>query len=394
MMSIIAHFWYWFLAVLAIGVVTALRIHEVEAKGKVSAWLIWAGLAFLAGLVAAALHVFFGRADVWLETALLSFVSYLAGAAIGGLFGARRDLREHKGWALGLIPAGLVWLVANFASVPGLEADIKDKALAALKEIGADAQKIEVSGRDVLVGAGASAGEAAGALEKLAKVSGVRLVSTVEKVAGEMADMSGKAMTGVEKTAKEATDAAKAEADRLAEAAKAAADKAALDKTVDAGKAATGKAAELGASGADHAVLSADKAKAILAALPAAGALDAATCQGALSATVALEKIQFRTASATIRLASANVLDKLAAILKRCPEVKVEIGGYTDNVGDDEDNDALSQRRADSVLKYLVREGVAAGRLSSKGYGAKAPIASNDTEDGRAENRRIEFVAK
>jgi len=88
------------------------------------------------------------------------------------------------------------------------------------------------------------------------------------------------------------------------------------------------------------------------------------------------------------------VLDRLAGVLQRCAGAKVEIGGHTDNVGDDEDNQALSQRRADTVMRYMVREGVEAARLTAIGYGAKKPIASNDDEEGRTENRRIEFVLK
>ena len=80
--------------------------------------------------------------------------------------------------------------------------------------------------------------------------------------------------------------------------------------------------------------------------------------------------------------------------LQRCGSTKIEIGGYTDNVGDDESNQALSQRRADAVMKYLANEGVAASRMTAVGYGAKKPIAANDDEDGRALNRRIEMLVK
>jgi OOP family OmpA-OmpF porin len=135
-------------------------------------------------------------------------------------------------------------------------------------------------------------------------------------------------------------------------------------------------------------------AKAVLTALPNSGPLDAAACQEALNATQVLDKVQFHSRSLSIHLPSAYVLDRLAALLKRCPDQKVEIGVHTDNVGGDEDNRALSQRRADRVVQYLVNEGVAVARLSGVGYGAKRPIASNDAEDGRADNRRIEFILK
>ncbi len=73
------------------------------------------------------------------------------------------------------------------------------------------------------------------------------------------------------------------------------------------------------------------------------------------------------------------------------PEVKVEIRGYTDSVGGWELNQTLSQRRANSVKKYLVNSGIQGERLLAKGYGEADPIASNKSAGGRAENRRIEF---
>jgi outer membrane protein OmpA-like peptidoglycan-associated protein len=72
----------------------------------------------------------------------------------------------------------------------------------------------------------------------------------------------------------------------------------------------------------------------------------------------------------------------------------VEIGVRADNIGGEEGNQALSQRRADKVVRYLVNEGVAATRLPGVGHGDKKPIASNDDEEGRGENRRIEFTLK
>lgn len=135
-------------------------------------------------------------------------------------------------------------------------------------------------------------------------------------------------------------------------------------------------------------------AKEKLAALPSAGALDAASCQTALNASVTVEKIQFRSGRAAIERASIVLLDRLAGLLKRCPDAKAEIGGHTDNVGAEAANQTLSQRRADSVAAYLKKAGVPGARLSAVGHGPSNPIASNETEEGRAENRRIEFTLK
>ncbi len=74
--------------------------------------------------------------------------------------------------------------------------------------------------------------------------------------------------------------------------------------------------------------------------------------------------------------------------------MKIEVAGYTDAVGDEDSNKALSKRRARAVVEMLTDGGVAASRLTAEGYGSAKPVASNDSEDGRAENRRIEFVVK
>jgi OOP family OmpA-OmpF porin len=83
------------------------------------------------------------------------------------------------------------------------------------------------------------------------------------------------------------------------------------------------------------------------------------------------------------------VLDVAAEQLLARPGVKVVVEGHTDSTGSDAYNQGLSQRRADSVLNYLVRKGVPAGRLTARGFGESNPVASNDTAEGRALNRRV-----
>jgi len=104
-----------------------------------------------------------------------------------------------------------------------------------------------------------------------------------------------------------------------------------------------------------------------------------------------LRGINFETGSAALTPDSYAVLDQVVRSLMAYPEVKVEIKGYTDSVGDWDYNLDLSQRRADAVKNYLVNSGIAADRGVSKGYGEADPVASNKTAGGRAENRRIEF---
>jgi outer membrane protein OmpA-like peptidoglycan-associated protein len=89
--------------------------------------------------------------------------------------------------------------------------------------------------------------------------------------------------------------------------------------------------------------------------------------------------------------ASAN-LDRVSNFLSEYPERTAAIEGFTDNVGSDDSNQALSQRRADSVRSYLIRRGVQADRLSSTGRGESAPVADNASLDGRQQNRRVEVI--
>jgi outer membrane protein OmpA-like peptidoglycan-associated protein len=105
--------------------------------------------------------------------------------------------------------------------------------------------------------------------------------------------------------------------------------------------------------------------------------------------------INFDTNSDHLKPESSAVLKQVSAGLIRNPNLKLEIDGYTDSVGDAGHNLDLSQRRAQAVMAVLVGQfGVDAGRLSANGFGADKPIGSNDTPDGRAENRRVEFLKK
>ena len=107
-----------------------------------------------------------------------------------------------------------------------------------------------------------------------------------------------------------------------------------------------------------------------------------------LGDTVTLNNIHFHTASAELYEASKAGLDRLAEALLRHPRLRLEVGGHTDAVGKDEDNLLLSERRAKAVYDYLIERGVPADRLTYRGYGETRPIATNDTPEGRAQNRR------
>ncbi|MEW6196117.1 MAG: OmpA family protein [Bacteroidota bacterium] len=101
--------------------------------------------------------------------------------------------------------------------------------------------------------------------------------------------------------------------------------------------------------------------------------------------------VNFDFNSAKITPESYPILYDAAKTLLKYPDMKVEIQGYTDNIGSEQYNKTLSQRRADTVKKYLLSKGVSQDRLTSVGYGESNPIADNKTADGRAMNRRIEF---
>ena len=102
--------------------------------------------------------------------------------------------------------------------------------------------------------------------------------------------------------------------------------------------------------------------------------------------------IKYATNSAVITKSSEHILDELIAFMKENPTIRIRIEGHTDNVGRLDDNMALSNDRAFTVMEYLQRKGIKASRLSFKGMGPTKPIASNDTPEGRARNRRTEFV--
>lgn len=109
---------------------------------------------------------------------------------------------------------------------------------------------------------------------------------------------------------------------------------------------------------------------------------------------IVLQGITFPFDSAEISEADAPLLDVAAEQLAANPDVRVRVVGHTDSVGADEYNQNLSERRASAVLGYLTKNGVAPTRLEASGAGESQPVASNDTSDGRAQNRRVELLIK
>ncbi len=127
---------------------------------------------------------------------------------------------------------------------------------------------------------------------------------------------------------------------------------------------------------------------------PAGTKVDGSGCSATVKAIEdnwVLKGVNFETGSDKIKAESYGVLNDAAEILKERSKVRVEIQGHTDNTGDAKANQSLSERRANSVKAYLANKGVKASQLEAKGYGQNMPIASNDNNAGRAQNRRIEF---
>jgi outer membrane protein OmpA-like peptidoglycan-associated protein len=103
------------------------------------------------------------------------------------------------------------------------------------------------------------------------------------------------------------------------------------------------------------------------------------------------QRVNFATGKATILGDSFPVLDDVAQVMRDYPRLKVEIGGHTDNVGDEAVNQRLSKARADAVFEYLLTKGIPANRMMTVGYGEMKPIDTNSTDAGRLANRRVEF---
>jgi len=117
-------------------------------------------------------------------------------------------------------------------------------------------------------------------------------------------------------------------------------------------------------------------------------------CQSKFKQLLDNNTIKFTSGRATIDKASYPLLTKLANIAALCSLSKISIEGHTDNMGSVAANIKLSQQRAQSVANWLFQQGIAEQQLSAMGHGAQQPVATNNTDEGRAANRRIEFIIK
>jgi outer membrane protein OmpA-like peptidoglycan-associated protein len=112
----------------------------------------------------------------------------------------------------------------------------------------------------------------------------------------------------------------------------------------------------------------------------------------AMKRKMILRGVNFDFDKSAIRPDARPILDEAIRTLKAEPTIRVRIEGHTDSIGSDQYNMRLSQRRADAVRQYMINGGIAASRLEAVGKGKREPVASNDTADGRAQNRRAELI--
>ncbi|WP_322514642.1 OmpA family protein [Rhodopseudomonas palustris] len=134
--------------------------------------------------------------------------------------------------------------------------------------------------------------------------------------------------------------------------------------------------------------------KADLSVKPPASPVDASVCQQLFDGLLGKSTVRFESASATIDKDSAGLLDRLIETAMRCPGASIEVAGHTDSDGEDGFNQALSEKRARAVVDYMVRSGLTPERFQANGYGSRIPLAGNDSDAGKAKNRRIDFVIR
>jgi outer membrane protein OmpA-like peptidoglycan-associated protein len=116
------------------------------------------------------------------------------------------------------------------------------------------------------------------------------------------------------------------------------------------------------------------------------------TTDAAVPRTFVFDNLNFEFGTTKLTPESEQTVKNLVAILKAYPSTEARLEGHTDSVGDADANKKLSQDRADAVREIMTGNEIAASRLSTTGYGQEKPVASNDTDEGRAQNRRLELV--
>ena len=134
--------------------------------------------------------------------------------------------------------------------------------------------------------------------------------------------------------------------------------------------------------------------KAEISVKPPSAPVDSTVCQQLFADLLGKARIRFESGRADLSPDSSGLLDRLTETALRCATANIEIAGHTDGDGDANGNQSLSEKRAQAVADYLVRGGLPVNRVTAVGYGSSQPVAGNDTDEGKAQNRRIDFVVK
>jgi len=335
-------------------------------------------------------------------------------------------MQQPQKWIWGLIPLAAIWLLAGGIQTGKIEEDLSARATAASAATGVLSPRISVTGRDVVVTGMRMSDNSADIVKTIGAQEGVRLVRDATKLITFNAkkDQNQLTLSGLvpdEKTRSDWLAAIKSHflgaqvVDKLEVAPGIPADFSSavgfglgLLSRLDTGELSV-KGYKLGLTGMPLSTKAAQQiADALASALPKgfsatsdltvkaalASKLDSATCQAQLTQTNQRGRILFDTGDTTISETSYGLLDALVYVVNNCEVRRIVVTGYTDSVGSAENNLALSLRRAQAVADYLIAAGIDKGRIEVVGLGQQNPIASNDTEEGRAMNRRIEFTVE
>ncbi|QQZ27830.1 OmpA family protein [Thiothrix subterranea] len=286
-------------------------------------------------------------------------------------------------WLLTLLGLPLLFFLMTGARQGAVETDLTTRSTAALKAAGMDWATVNLDqrGRDVqLNGMAASKQDQDAALKIVQGVYGVRDVQNMVEVAITPESDPVAAPVQMSDAAPETAPATASPADQTAQAA--------TEPEVPSAEQEAPAADQTAQAPIEQAVPPAEAA-------PAPEQQAVMNCQQQLNDAMTGKTILFETNKSAIKRDSLALLDSLTGIIADCKDViagrGIQVSGHTDNVGNDAYNQNLSTQRADAVKDYLVKKGVDSTLIKSAGYGESKPIASNDSEAGRSQNRRITF---
>jgi outer membrane protein OmpA-like peptidoglycan-associated protein len=303
MLDFLSFLWPWLAACLAVGAATGALTRDAAPRKRPARWLLWFGAAFFAAALALSFGAVEGVVSAAIESALACFAAFITGAAVVAAF--RGTLAANERWALGLLPAALLWVAAVQIGGAAYEAHVLARVAALAKDAGVEPAGISVTGRDVALPPAMSDNR-----ELVAHVlaaPGVRRVTVAQAAPPPQIEKAPEPTQPPPAPSPAAATAPQAEATAKAEVASA--------------------------------------------------------CQRALDAVAAADPVAFPRARETIDRRAALALDKAAEAIRRCPEqATIEVRGHA---GEGAANEALALGRALAVARYLRREGVGGRKVTA-----------------------------